>query len=567
MPPNSWGAPAGVRNDSPVSLLDLYPTIADVCGLTPDAGIEGKSLTPILRKPDSIRENPAIVTIGRGTHAVVERNWRYIRWFDGSEELYDLRSDPDEFFNLAGDPAYEEEQKRLAVFLPSDSRFKRFARAGRYKGVENADGTVMVFDFEAPGGISEQTDIAEERPDIAAKFRQRWLTTTARHSDFGDFDEPRNSVWSRLPDLPPGSDQKSQPGLAGPFAGVLDGALVIAGGANFPDGFPWEGGAKVWHDDVFILEPGDQQWRHDPSWQLPAATAYGGAVETDDGLLLIGGLENGTPADSVWLMRRNAEGEVEYEELPALPTPVGDAGTARSENRVFVVGGASESRPVSDSVFEFDLESREWSELPPLPGPPRRQPVVTCQDRDGRAGLYVFSGSTVAEEGALALLSDAWFFDFGSKEWQQLLDIEIGNREPGETNALTAAAALPWGADGVLVFSGSGSDFLRGRLELLNESIRARAAGDEARADELARQQMALMAEQPTFRTGVHLYTPEHGWRKAGDLPKPGTVTTRAFVWEGGIVLPTGEIRPGVRTPRVLWAQEPSNIVSPSRSN
>ena len=62
-----------------------------------------------------------------------------------------------------------------------------------------------------------------------------------------------NLTWDELPPLPPSAGQAKQPGVAGPFAGVHGDALIVAGGANFPDKMPWEGGTKVWWDDIWVL--------------------------------------------------------------------------------------------------------------------------------------------------------------------------------------------------------------------------------------------------------------------------------------------------------------------------
>lgn len=94
------GVTAGGRCREPVELLDLFPTLVEMAGLEPVAGLEGHSLVPQLRDPAAVRPWPAITTHNRGNHAVRSRDWRYIRYADGSEELYDLRSDPNEWTNL-----------------------------------------------------------------------------------------------------------------------------------------------------------------------------------------------------------------------------------------------------------------------------------------------------------------------------------------------------------------------------------------------------------------------------------------------------------------------------------
>ncbi|MEM9187437.1 MAG: sulfatase [Planctomycetota bacterium] len=93
------------RCDEPVGLIDLYPTLCELCGIEPPAGLEGRSLGPQLADASAARERPALTTFGQNNHAVRTRHWRYIRYADGAEELYDHRGDPGEFHNLAGDAA------------------------------------------------------------------------------------------------------------------------------------------------------------------------------------------------------------------------------------------------------------------------------------------------------------------------------------------------------------------------------------------------------------------------------------------------------------------------------
>ena len=97
--------------------------------------------------------------------------------------------------------------------------------------------------------------------------------------------------WTELPELPPISSQSLQPGIAGPFVGTHNTALIVAGGANFPQEMPWNGGHKVWQDAVFVLLPGAKKWRTQPDWHLPRPLAYGVSVTTSDGIVCIGGCD------------------------------------------------------------------------------------------------------------------------------------------------------------------------------------------------------------------------------------------------------------------------------------
>lgn len=102
----------------PVSLMDLYPTLAELGDLPPRSDVEGHSLVPLLREPSAEWKYPALTTHGKGNHAVRSERWRYIRYADGSEELYDHREDPLEWKNLASDPDHAKTKAELARSLP-----------------------------------------------------------------------------------------------------------------------------------------------------------------------------------------------------------------------------------------------------------------------------------------------------------------------------------------------------------------------------------------------------------------------------------------------------------------
>lgn len=117
----------GMECDRIVSLLDIYPTLVELCELPEVERLEGNSLAPLIRAPEMNWEKPVLSTWYYKNHSVRSEHWRYIRYRDGSEELYDHRKDPGEHFNLAGDPEYAgiiEEHKQwlpAADALPAGS--------------------------------------------------------------------------------------------------------------------------------------------------------------------------------------------------------------------------------------------------------------------------------------------------------------------------------------------------------------------------------------------------------------------------------------------------------------
>ncbi len=104
-----------------VSLLDIYPTLVDLCDLPQNRHLEGLSLKPQLNNPVAPRKEPVISTSYYENHAIRTKDWRYIRYADGAEELYDHRNDPDEFTNLAKHPDHQTMRQSLAKWLPRDA--------------------------------------------------------------------------------------------------------------------------------------------------------------------------------------------------------------------------------------------------------------------------------------------------------------------------------------------------------------------------------------------------------------------------------------------------------------
>ena len=113
---------SGSRCDRPVSLLDLYPTLTDLCDLDPPSHLEGKSLRPLLLNPSATSDRTVVTTYKYQNHSVRSQHWRYIRYSDGSEELYDHRTDPLERKNVANVDTHDAVKQKLAGSLPKTNK-------------------------------------------------------------------------------------------------------------------------------------------------------------------------------------------------------------------------------------------------------------------------------------------------------------------------------------------------------------------------------------------------------------------------------------------------------------
>ena len=114
-----------VRNrtcNQPVSLIDLYPTLVDLCGLPKREELDGRSLVPLLRNPDQQWNYPVVITYGFKNHAIQTQRYRYIKYHDGGQELYDHETDPNEWTNLIGSVDYQDVIGGLESALPQTNR-------------------------------------------------------------------------------------------------------------------------------------------------------------------------------------------------------------------------------------------------------------------------------------------------------------------------------------------------------------------------------------------------------------------------------------------------------------
>ncbi len=110
---------AGGKCERFVSLQDVYPTITELCGLQPKTKIEGRSLVPLLKNPIAEWQSTAITALNDRNITIRTERFRYIRYNDGQEELYDCIADPHEWHNLANDDIYSEALNELRASVPT----------------------------------------------------------------------------------------------------------------------------------------------------------------------------------------------------------------------------------------------------------------------------------------------------------------------------------------------------------------------------------------------------------------------------------------------------------------
>jgi len=114
------GSAVGEATDNLTSLLDIYPTLVELCNLSERDDLDGVSLVSLLANPRQETPRSVITTYDYGSYSVRNGRWHYIRYIDDSEELYDLDADPEEWTNLASDPRFARTKAELAASIPED---------------------------------------------------------------------------------------------------------------------------------------------------------------------------------------------------------------------------------------------------------------------------------------------------------------------------------------------------------------------------------------------------------------------------------------------------------------
>lgn len=397
-------------------------------------------------------------------------------------------------------------------------------------------------------------------------------------------------AWSALPPLPPVAGASVQPGVAGAFAGVHNDGLIVAGGANFPDGLPWARMAdgsnprKIYKDDIYLLRREGKQYRWRLSdTKLPDGISYGVSIPTAEGVLCVGGEwrsygEKGVQkfkSDRVFLLK-HIDGDVVIsdrldegaESFPVLPQAVAAMAGAKIGDTIYILGG-NNGNVETRNCWRLDLGKRHdpdhfvWEPFPAWPGPPRSHLIAASQSDGANDCLFIFSGRYKDENKGWVCLTDAYKFDPNSEKWTTLSDVGTGL---GSTNAscVMAAPGIETGAQHILIFGGaSGERFVEVEQELPRKIAALLEEGKDKEARALTDRKNQLYTDHPGFSRTIWAYhTVTDSWTPAGTFPQANVlglltgshVTATAVKWGEAIIIPSGEVRPGVRSAGVWKA-------------
>ena len=331
-------------------------------------------------------------------------------------------------------------------------------------------------------------------------------------------------------------------GLAGQSAGLFGDFMIVAGGTNFPNKLPWEGGKKVYYDDVFLYNKDARGIvTFSGSHKLPMNLGYAATITTEKGLVIAGGENETGMLSKVMLLRVGSKDGFTVSPLPDLPIPLTNGIAVANKSLVYFIGGETVSK-VSERVFVLDLNNVQngWTSLPPIPQPISHGVGVFFSGKKAN-GIYILGGRAKKQNGISDLYSTNHFFDIKTMQWSLKAPLPYG---------LSAGTGVLDPTGTVLLFGGD-----RGEVFSKVEAVVAQKnkETDALAVEALDKKRIALQSSHPGFSNKILSYSIEHDrWETIGILPFPTAVTTHAFFWNGFVMIPGGEVRAGVRTPDIF---------------
>ena len=321
-------------------------------------------------------------------------------------------------------------------------------------------------------------------------------------------------------------------GFAAAFVGASSDAIILAGGSDFPDAFPWEGGKKMYSDAIWLIRKSAAGYEcaKVEDAVLPRALAGGVSASLNGSLYCFGGSDGVTP--SVDVLRLNAAGKtVKVDVVSQLPEDFVPAAAAANGGKIYVHGAVG----TANALYVYNPSSNSWTSLPACPSRVISEGACFIPKHNGREEAIFLIGGRGTDEEGLHIASNVWEYLPTHNTWNRKADFV----SDGQPVNLMYSSAVAYGSGHILVFGGDdGVEFIK-RMEL-----------EKAQATDELRE--AFLSHQG-FSSEIFAYHPiTDTWITVDTAESPLPAVTAAVNFGGDIVIPSGEARPGVRTDEVL---------------
>ena len=350
-----------------------------------------------------------------------------------------------------------------------------------------------------------------------------------------------------------------QKGVSAAYAALIDDNLLVAGGCNFPDKLGFEGGKKVFYDEILLFNKTQNQWQ--TIGKLPEAAAYGVSVAIPDGYLWIGGQTATNSLANCYKVQYSKEKALTLNSFPVLPEPLDNFSGASVGSKVFVAGGNASGK-ASNKVFYINTATdKEWKQLPDFPGDARVQPVLAAIEKDNDTLLYVLGGFFGGDATKTPAMGEKVLaFSLKQQQWHEVALQENPNKE---IFSLTGATALAIDNRYIACFGGvNHSLFINTITDLYH------LGKDTSLTDEQRKQKnydyMSHYMTQPIayykFNQECYLFdTHTKQWLVLNTQPDFARAGATLVGTPSEFYLIQGELKPGVRSPKTYKLKILSN--------
>ena len=341
--------------------------------------------------------------------------------------------------------------------------------------------------------------------------------------------------WTIAAELPVDKNEQSSLGFAGMVAGVYKNKLIVAGGANFPDAMPWNGGKKMYYDDVYVYAKKGSGFVLQQKTKLSFLIAYAASCTTEKGIVVAGGEnENGLSRKAYLLRIRN--NDVIVNSLPDLPIALTNAAVTSFQNKIYLAGGETATE-ASNAFMVLDIAdlSAGWQKLPQLPKPLTHTVLLTHNNK-----IYLAGGRKKNSNGISDLYSSVFEFNILTNQWTEKQPLPY---------ALSAGTGAVY-QNKLLLFGGDKGATFHRTEELIAAII---SSSNENEKQRLTEEKAKLQASHPGFSSELLAYDiANNTWQSISNIPYATPVTTTAVQWNDCFIIPSGEIKAGVRSPYIL---------------
>jgi len=350
--------------------------------------------------------------------------------------------------------------------------------------------------------------------------------------------------WSVIKQLP--TLNEKQFGMGGALSGIHENTLLIIGGSNFAGVMPWKGGKKRYLNDIYVLRRTKKdtfEW-FEKTFTLPFNIAYAATVSTPNGIYCIGGEnENGIRKEVFLIKWDTHKQDISIENLPSLPEEISNASAVEYDNFIYVLGGENAEK-TSNKAYRLNVKSNpnSWEVLPNLP-----TPLSHSVSFAGQNALYLIGGRAKVPSDVSQLSHYTYKFDIKQDKWLKMADISI---EDVPINALSAGCGVMLTKNKFLLIGGDRGNIFS-KIEAFNLKI-AQATSEDEKSQLQAEKESILENHQGFSKDLLVYHTRNNTWKKIGEVPILVPVTTSSLRWGKDIVIPSGEIKPGIRTVDII---------------